>query len=333
MEKLRMKKSGLNYLNQWGAVLVLAVFGVLLSGCSDSNKAQWQGYIEGEYVLVASPIGGALEHLNVKRGDQVKAGEVLFGLEHATEEAARNEAAARLGQARARLENITKGKRPTEIASIEARLAQAQSSLELSKAEFSRWEKLKSDGVASQSEFDRVRASYERDQRLVAEWNSELATAKLGGRTDEVQAAEAEVASMTAALARTEWNLSQKKQSAPTNGLVFDTLYRSGEWVPAGMPVVSILPPGNVKTRFFVQQTRLGAMKVGQKLLIKADGAPGSYPAKVTYIAPQAEYTPPVIYSRDNRAKLVFMVEAAFDAPDPAILHPGQPVDVQLATE
>jgi HlyD family secretion protein len=328
-----MKKSGLNHLNHWRAAVVLAVFGVLLSGCSDSNKAQWQGYIEGEYVLVASPIGGALEQLNVKRGDQVKTGDILFGLEHAPEEAARNEAAARLVQAKARLENILKGKRPTEIESIEARLAQAQASLELSQAEYKRWEKLKSDGVASQSEFDRVRASYERDQRLVAEWNSELATAKLGGRTDEVQAAEAEVSSLKAALTRAEWNLNQKKQYAPTNGMVFDTLYRSGEWVSAGGPVVSILPPGNVKTRFFVQQTRLGALKIGQKLSIKVDGASNSYPAIVTYIAPQAEYTPPVIYSRDNRAKLVFMVEAAFEKPDPAILHPGQPVDVQLVTE
>jgi len=328
-----MKKSGLNHLNHWRAALVLAAFGVLLSGCSDANKTQWQGYIEGEYVLVASPIGGALEQLNVKRGDQVKTGDVLFGLEHAPEEAARNEAAARLDQAKARLENLLKGKRPTEIESIEARLAQAQASLELSKAEYKRWEKLMSDGVASRSEFDRVRASYERDQRVVAEWNSELATAKLGGRTDEVQAAEAEVASMTAAMARAEWNLSQKKQSAPTNGMVFDTLYRPGEWVSAGGPVVSILPPGNVKTRFFVQQTRLGALKIGQKLAIKADGFSNSVPAAITYIAPQAEYTPPVIYSRENRAKLVFMVEAAFVSPDPAILHPGQPVDVQLVYE
>ena len=328
-----MIKSGLKNPNNWGVALVMAAFGVLLGGCSDSNNAQWQGYIEGEYVLAASPLGGALEQLNVKRGDQVRTGDVLFGLEHALEEAARNEATARLDQARSRLENITKGKRPTEIASIEARLAQARSSLELSQAEFKRWEKLKSEGVASQSEYDRARTAHERDQRLVAEWSSELATAKLGARQDEVQAAEAEVASMKAAVARAEWNLSQKRQCAPTNGLVFDTLYRSGEWVPAGMPVVSILPPGNVKTRFFVPQTRLGGMKIGQKLLIKADGAPGSYVAKITYIAPQAEYTPPVIYSRDNRAKLVFMVEAAFDAPDPAILHPGQPVDVQWVTE
>lgn len=328
-----MIRSGLKNLNNWAAAAALAAFGALLSGCADSNKAQWQGYIEGEYVLVASPLGGALEHLNVKRGDQVKTGDVLFGLEHVTEEAARNEAAARLDQAKSRLENLTKGKRPTEIASIEARVAQAQSSLELSKAEFKRWEKLKSDGVASQSEYDRARTSFERDQRLVSEWSAELATAKLGARQDEVQAADAEVESLKAALARAEWNLRQKRQCAPTNGMVFDTLYRPGEWISGGMPVVSILPPSNVKTRFFAQQTRLGALKIGQKLSIKVDGASNGYPAVITYIAPQAEYTPPVIYSRDNRAKLVFMVEAAFEKPDPTILHPGQPVDVQLANE
>jgi HlyD family secretion protein len=113
-------------------------------------------------------------------------------------------------------------------------------------------------------------------------------------------------------------------------GTVTDTLFARGEWVPAGAPVVSLLPPANVKVRFFVPEPRLGGVKVGQKVSLACDGCPAAVAATITYIAPQAEFTPPVIYSKENRAKLVFLVEAKPAAADASKLHPGQPVDVTL---
>jgi HlyD family secretion protein len=155
-----------------------------------------------------------------------------------------------------------------------------------------------------------------------------LDTALLGSRTDQVIAAEAEVRAREAALARAEWELGQKRQQAPKSGLVFDTLYREGEWVPAGRPVVVLLPPENIKVRAFVQEKRLGTIHPGDDAQVAVDGVARPFSGKVSYISPRAEYTPPVIYSQESREKLVFMVELVFDPSAAAELNPGQPVDV-----
>ena len=124
--------------------------------------------------------------------------------------------------------------------------------------------------------------------------------------------------------------LTQKSLRAPQDGYVTDTLYVQGEWVPAGSPVVTLLPPANTKVRFFVPERILGSIRLGQQVSVLCDGCGEPVPAPVTYVAPQAEYTPPVIYSRENRAKLVFMVEARPAPAHAAKLHPGQPVEVRL---
>jgi len=138
------------------------------------------------------------------------------------------------------------------------------------------------------------------------------------------------VRALEAAVAKADWDLAQKRQSAPQAGSVFDTLYRAGEWVPAGRPVISLLTPAGIKVRAFVPQTRLGAIQVGNPVRVSVDGVSEPFSGKISFISPQAEYTPPVIYSQESRTKLVFMVEVTFDPATAAKLHPGQPVDVQF---
>ncbi|HEV3409112.1 MAG TPA: HlyD family efflux transporter periplasmic adaptor subunit, partial [Chthoniobacterales bacterium] len=104
-----------------------------------------------------------------------------------------------------------------------------------------------------------------------------------------------------------------------------------GEWVPAGRPIVALLPPENIKVRAFVPETRIGTLRVGGEARVSVDGVGNPYPGRISYISPRAEYTPPVIYSRESREKLVFMVELRFDPEIAARLHPGQPVDVEFA--
>jgi HlyD family secretion protein len=115
--------------------------------------------------------------------------------------------------------------------------------------------------------------------------------------------------------------------------LVYDTLYRQGEWVAAGKPVVALLPPQNIKVRAFVPETRVGSIHYGDEVRVAVDGVRDPFIGKISYISPHAEYTPPVIYSRESRDKLVFMVEAVFDPATAAKLHPGQPVDVQFESK
>jgi HlyD family secretion protein len=307
---------------------VLAAF--FIAGCSPNASNVFQGYIEGEYVYVASPLGGALTNLAVARGDEVKAGQLLFELERGSEAAAVQQAEKNLAQAQSQLDDLNKGKRPTEIASLAAQLERARASLKLSAADLVRREQLSGADVVSREELDQARAQHDADQAQVDQLTADLETAKLGGREDVVRAAEAAVESQKAALDKARWSFDQKQQFAPTNALVQDTLYRAGEWVAAGNPVVELLPPANIKVRFFVPQAVLPRIKPGQTVTVTFDGGPRAYSATVNYISAQAEFTPPVIYSRENRSKLVFMVEAKFSLVDAIGLRPGQPVDVEL---
>ena len=312
--------------------LAMAVIGAaVLVACNRPPSDRVQGYVEGEFVYVASPFAGQLETLSVRRGGQVHAGDALFALERVSEKAARDEAERRLSQALANLEDTKKGKRPTEIDSLKAQLKQAQAALRLSSREVVRQEGLHAvPGAAVELEVDRARAARDQDQQRVAQLQADLNTALLGSRTDQVIAAEAEVRAREAALAKAEWEFAQKRQQAPKSGLVFDTLYREGEWVPAGRPVVVLLPPANIKVRAFVSETRVGAIHPGDEVQVSLDGVQRRFSGKVSYIAPRAEYTPPVIYSQESRDKLVFMIEVVFDPQAAVDLNPGQPVDVQL---
>lgn len=259
-------------------VFVLAA--IAIAGCSPGPVNVFQGYIEGEYVYMAAPLGGALTNLAVARGDEVKAGQLLFELERGAEAAA--------------------------VQLAEQNLAQARTGRALSESIYDRRQQLR-DGrmeVVSAEELDQARALRDADRSRV---DAQIAT------LDEAR-----------------WAFNQKQQFAPTSALVHDTLYRQGEWVAAGKPVVVLLPPANLKARFFVPQAALPKVKSGQTVSVAFDGGPQAYPATINYISTRAEFTPPVIYSRDNRAKLVFMIEATFSPADAAALRPGQPVDVRL---
>jgi HlyD family secretion protein len=300
-----------------------------LAGCDAKPGKRSQGYIEGDFVYIASPVAGALESLKVRKGDQVKTGQALFALESVAEKAARDEAEGHQAEARANLEDLRKGKRPLEIDSLKAQLAQAKSAAALAVSDLTRQERLFTDRAISAEDLDRARSTRDQDQHRVAQLEADLGTAELGGRADQIAAAEAEIRARGSALAQADWSLGQKHQNAPSDGAVFDTLYREGEWVPAGRPVVIVLPPPNIKARAFVAEPAVGALRVGQKARVLVDGA-GACLGKISFISPQAEYTPPVIYSRESRDKLLFMVEIVFEPGIAATLRPGQPVDVEF---
>lgn len=309
-----------------GALLALAV----ITGCQRKASEGYQGYLEAEFVHVAAPLSGRLTRLMVSRGQEVRSGDVLFELEHTSEAAAASEAEKRLAQAQARLDNLRKGRRPSEIAALRGQLERAEASLRWSEADLARHRQLLRETVISAAELDVTQARRDSDVAQVASLKADLQTAELGAREDEVRAGEAEVAAAAAALDRARWALDNKRQQAPAAARVHDTLYREGEFVAAAMPVVSLLPPGNLKARFFVPQGEVASLKIGGGLQFRVDGLATPIGGTISYIASQAEYTPPVIYSRENRAKLVFMVEATVAASDARNLRPGQPVDVRL---
>ena len=308
-----------------------AVAMLVLAACGDGTQGTYQGYAEGEYVNVASPYAGALEKLGVARGQQVEAGAALFVLEHGAEQAAVDAARARLRSAEARIANLSTGRRKPELDVIRAEADSAAAALRLAKIQLDQNERLFKAGFVSEARADEARATHARAVAQLNETEAQLRTALQSlGRAPEIDAARADFEAARADLAQANVRLEQKTGIASAAALVQDTYYREGEWVAAGSPVVSLLPPANVKVRFFVPETIVGALREGTPVTLECDGCGAPFAAQITYISPQAEYTPPVIYSRDSRAKLVFMVEARAAPADRAKLRPGQPVDVTV---
>jgi HlyD family secretion protein len=307
------------------AIAVLA-----LAACTADRPASYQGYVEGEYVHVASAVGGRLDKLLVQRGQTIEAKAPLFNLEADAETAAKQQADEQLKAAQAQLADLKLGKRNPELDVAQAQLAQAVAAEEQAAQQLKRDEAQFEIGGIARAQLDDSRANHAIKAARVRELSGQLQVSRLPARDEQIRAQEAQVAAARAVAVQANWRLDQKRVSATQGGLVVDTLYREGEWVSAGSPVVRLLPPANLKVRFFVPEPVAGALKVGRNASLHCDGCAADVPAVVSFIAAEPEYTPPVIYSNETRAKLVFMVEARPGADKAQSLRPGQPVTVTL---
>ena len=315
-----------------GQPLSLVVLFLTALGLMSPGTVTYQGFAEGEYVLVAPQIAGTLESLNTERGHTVKGGDVLFTLEHAAETAALEQAKAQAEHSDATLADLLKAKRQPELDVLVAQREQAQAALRLATITYERDVKQLSSKAVSQATVDTDKSTLDQAKGHLDESEAALATGRLSvGRDDAIRAAQADVIAGQAARAQAQWRLDQKRVVAPAGAFVFDTLFRPGEFIPAGQPVVSLLPPPNIKVRFFVSEKSLSSIAMGTAVRVHIDGDTEERAAHVTYISPQAEYSPPQLYNRDNRERLLFMLEATPDA-TPEAFHPGQPVDVTVAT-
>jgi HlyD family secretion protein len=303
---------------------------VMLMACSGDRPATYQGYVEGEYVYVASPVGGRLERLLVQRGQTIEAKAPLFQLEDDQETAARDQAQEQLKAAQAQLADLRTGKRNPELEVAEAQLAQARAAEQQAAQQLKRDEAQFEVGGIARAQLEDSRAAHAIKVARVRELEGQLEVSRLPARQDQIRAQNAQVAAARAATEQSTWRLDQKHVAATQGGLVADTLYREGEWVPAGSPVVRMLPPANVKVRFFVPESIVGALKPGRPVTLRCDGCDADVPAQISYISNEPEYTPPVIYSNETRSKLVFLVEAKPSTDNSPRLRPGQPVAVTL---
>lgn len=312
------------------AVIVLAGLVVAVSSWRPGSDASgWQGYVEADFVDVGAEETARLVALAVARGDHVQAGDALFRLDSADATAAREEAVARLGAARADLADLLAGERPEEIAAIEAERDAAAATLEAMRDDYQRKVKLRERNVVAQAVLDEAKERFRVAEAHLAETEHRVAVAKLPPRPDRVEAAQHNVDAAQAAVDRAGARLARLSASAPCTARVEDVFFRAGEQVVAGRPVVRLLPSENLKIRFFVPEHALSGIAVGDRVLVACDGCDTPVPATVSFVADEAEFTPPVIYSVTARQKLVYMVEAR--PAGPHALKVGQPVDVRLA--
>jgi HlyD family secretion protein len=302
----------------------------MLVACHRSTQT-YQGYVEGKYVYLSSPVGGKLQVLGVDKGDTIKKDQLIFALDQQPEFASMQEALSNVNAAAYDLADLKLGERPSELAAIDAQIAQAKANLTFSEQTLKRYRVLYNQHLLDKQTLDQYVAQVKADQAAVQNLAENLKTAKLSARVNQVRSASAKVDAAAAALESAQWNLAQKTVYAPDEGIIHDTFYRAGEEIAAFQAVASLLLPQKSYVVFYIPETVLANVKMNSKVNVSCDGDKKTYTGIITFISDAAEYTPPVIYSRKTRSKLVYRVEAKFLGKDSLPLKPGQPVDVMLA--
>lgn len=286
------------------------------------------GYVEGETSLIAPPVAGRLIERPVDRGQRVKKGDRLFVIDPVTAKAEVARAEASLAETRARYDNMLTGKRQEEQDVIRGQRREVEASLALAEVELKRQAQLIERGYTTRQNYDQADAQVRQLRSRAASLAAQEKVGDLAARPDEIEAAKAMVDQSQANLDQARKKLDDLMPVAPEDALVENTFFNVGEWIPAGSPVVSLLPDFRVKLRFFVPEEEVAQARAGREVSFTCDSCPSGLKATITYVSPRAEYTPPVIYSQSARTKLVFLVEARPTKPAMP-LQPGLPVVVE----
>ena len=306
----------------------LPVIASLIPGCTPPAPLA-VGYVEGEYVLLAPNDIADVLTVGVRRGERVAAGQVVAELESDDARIAVAQATAALDQAKAQLADLKLGKRPEEIAVIEATLASAEAQARAAARDLARTTDLVKRGAATPAALDTAQTALELADAAVEQAKANVAVARLPAREETIRAAENQVRQTEAALETAKWRLSKRSIVAQAAGRIGDVIRNPGDVAGPSAPVLSLLPDGAVKLKLYVGESQFSDIEVGRKLAVRCSGCPDDLAAAVSYISPEPEFTPPVIYSLERRQKLVYLIEARPEANAEA-LQPGQLVDVVL---
>lgn len=308
----------------WLTALIAAV----LPGFGTSPEPRYSGYVEADYVYVAPPDSGRIATLAVSEGDTIGRGDLLYTLESGRHAAALRAAKAREAAARAEWRNLETGSRAAEIAVIRASLARAETDRELARTTLERTTRLHERGVVAQAAVDADRASLQSANARVAELRAQLNVAELPARDRERLAARARLDAARAEADRVRAELADRTVTAPVGGRVDSVYFRAGEIASAGTPVIALLPPDDRVARFFIPEPDRAEFAIGDEFALTCSGCPDGLTARLTFMASEPQHTPPVIYSEDERSRLVFMAEA--DISQGSGLLPGQPVTLTV---
>jgi HlyD family secretion protein len=310
--------------------LILVLATVMVCSCERTPR-QYQGYVEGEDIYLASPIAGKLVKICVQRGQKVRKGQLLFQLDPEPQTMLIKEAKSAYTQGEHLVQDLKQPKRPAEIDAIKAQIAQADAQLQLAILRVKRNQTLYDKRVLDKDSLD---ASVERQKELTnlkAQFESNLTLALEGARPEQISAQESQLYSLGIKIQQAQWELDQKTMYAPDKGSIFDVYFRRGEFVTAQRPVLSLLTPRNTRIEFFVPLEDLAKIYVGKKIQFSCENCSKENQAVISYVSPEAEYAPPLVYSRENSDKLVFRIKARAEHADR--IMPGQPVIVRVSDD
>lgn len=295
-------------------LMLAATATLLLSACSGESADTLHGYAEGDYVYAAAIAGGRVEMIHVSEGAHVNPGDPLFGLEA-------TDARARAAEAEARYANLQKGMRPEDLAIMDARIARASAARSLAAIELERQRSLSRSDAGARARLQQAEAQFAEADAALEEAKAQRHAATLPARDDELAAARAQRDAAAFAL-------SEREVKASSSATIEDIIMQPGEVAGAGQPVIALLPDDAIKLRLFASEMMVTTLRPGMTLAVSCDGCAEGLTATITFISTRAEYTPPVIYSDAERAKLVFLVEAR--PSDARALRPGLPVTAEI---
>jgi HlyD family secretion protein len=299
---------------------------LVVPGFGVSEPPQWNGYVEANYVYVSAPGPGPITAMPAQDGATVNSGDVLFVLDNRQQQAALDAAKAQVDVAQANVDNLATGSRTAEIDVIRASLDKAQADLALARSQSERTDQLLTQGLVPQAKADQDSATLKSAAAQVAQLDAQLRVAELPARDPQRIGAEASLLVAQANADKARVDLSDRTIVAPVAARIERVFFAQGEIIAAGTPVVALLPAGALKIKFYLPETDRPAFELGQRLQVTCDGCAAGLTATVSYFASEPQFTPPVIYSRDERNRLTFLVEARLDGS--STLPPGQPVTI-----
>lgn len=313
--------------------LLILLTGILsLIACSSEGE-RFQGYVYQEPIYMSSSLSGPLLILNVERGQSVQQGQALFSLDPAPQSHELRATQEQFLQAESTLIDLEKAARETVLEGLRGQVEQAQAALEIAQKKAARFEALLERKVIDVESRDEAIADRDEKQAALVTAQANLAENEQGARIDAIKAQQALVESLSAQVKSAQWSLEQKSIVAPIDALVVDTFYRPGENVEAGYPVVELYDPQRLFAIFFISEPLLSEICLGQEVLVAHDRSKDKTKAYISYISPQAEYTPPVIYSRENNQTLLFRIQATLPAAELKSFHAGQPIDIYVSKD
>jgi HlyD family secretion protein len=298
------------------ALAALVLVGVVILAPQLKPTHLLSGYIEGEPLYLAAPIAGQLTAVDVVRGQRVAAGAPLFVVDSRSLAATSQQAA---GQVKTATSTVSQAQ--ASLSQLEAQVGLARANAAEADREAARARLTFAAGTVSQQDMQKAvtgaqtaHATLEAAERQAKGAEAQVAAA--GGQLGQAKGVQADAAA----------RLSQASPTAPAAARVDDVFFQVGEWAAANQPILSLLPDDRVRLRFFVPERQLARYRIGQAVHFRCDACPAGLTARINYVSPQPEFTPPVIYSLQSRDRLVFLVEAM--PADPRGLTPGEPADV-----
>ena len=316
---------------------VLAAGTLALSGCRDAadddDVIRLNGRIESTTVDLGPKVAGRVLEVRVKEGDRVKAGDLLVRLDLGETSIAVEREQAGVRSAEARVDDLQAGSRSAEIAAVQAEVADRRAAVQLASKESERQSFLLEKKVGTQRDYDRARTELQRARAALDLSEERLALVREGSRRNQTAAAKADADRAAAVLKQSLSVARESEIRAPTDGIILHRLAEPGQLVGPGQPAITFAFGDRLFVRTFIPETKLGKVKMGAPASVVVDAFPGKeFPAHITEISPDAEFTPKAVETKSERVNLVYAAKVDLDRGWTEPLVPGQPAEVRVHT-